>query len=93
MTESAKLITHCPWCGYPVSVADEPYCAYADCGWNNGGTEPTPTRTCDDGCNGCDDCTDYEDDVIVCERCHGDGTDPMCDGLLPCPECQGEQKP
>ena len=46
-------------------------------------------RTCDEGCNGCDDCTDYEDDIIVCERCNGDGTDPMCDNLLPCPLCQG----
>lgn len=49
-------------------------------------------RTCDEGCNGCDDCTDYEDDIIVCERCNGDGTDPMCDNLLPCPLCQGEQQ-
>jgi hypothetical protein len=29
------MITHCPRCGSPVSVADEPYCANADCRWNN----------------------------------------------------------
>lgn len=28
-----------------------------------------------------------------CERCHGDGADPWCDYLLPCPLCQGEQTP
>lgn len=32
--------THCPWCGSPTSVADEAYCANADCRWNNGGTAP-----------------------------------------------------
>ena len=26
------------------------------------------------------------------EGCNGDGTDPMCDNLLPCPLCQGEQQ-
>jgi hypothetical protein len=39
-TASAKLVTHCPWCSAPVSVADEPYCANDDCRWNNGGTAP-----------------------------------------------------
>jgi hypothetical protein len=33
---------------------------------------------------------EYDDD-FVCERCGGDGMDPMCDYLLPCPACQGEQ--
>ncbi len=28
-----------------------------------------------------------------CERCHGDGMDPWFDYLLPCPYCQGEQRP
>lgn len=37
---------------------------------------------------------DYDDtDEPECTRCHGDGTDPWCDHLLPCPECQGEQQP
>jgi len=47
-------------------------------------------RTCEQGCNGCDECTDY-DDESKCERCHGDGMDPWNDYLLPCPLCQGEQ--
>ncbi|WP_176464044.1 hypothetical protein [Bordetella genomosp. 11] len=32
-----------------------------------------------------------EYDEPECERCHGDGMDPWCDYLLPCPLCQGEQ--
>jgi DnaJ-class molecular chaperone len=53
---------------------------------------PTPERTCEQGCNGCEDCTDYDDDT-ECERCRGDGRDPWNDYLLPCPACQGEQQP
>jgi len=34
-----------------------------------------------------------EPDEPVCEHCHGDGMDPMCDYLLPCKHCQGEQRP
>jgi hypothetical protein len=30
---------------------------------------------------------DKDDD---CQHCRGDGMDPDCDGLLPCPVCQGE---
>ncbi len=42
------------------------------------------------GCNGCDDCTDYEDEPgDQCLHCRGDGMDPDCDYLLPCPECGG----
>ena len=48
---------------------------------------------CEHGCNGCDDCTDYEDDGAWCDRCNGDGRDPWNDYLLPCPACQGEQRP
>lgn len=33
------------------------------------------------------------DDEPACDHCHGNGTDPMCDHLLPCPACQGEQRP
>ena len=36
---------------------------------------------------------DEYDDEPECERCHGDGMDPECDHLLPCPLCQGEQRP
>ena len=35
-----------------------------------------------------DDAYDY--DYIKapeCERCYGDGVDPYCDGLMPCPVC------
>ena len=35
---------------------------------------------------------DYDDEP-ECERCRGDGMDPECDYLLPCPLCQGEQRP
>lgn len=34
-----------------------------------------------------------EDDGAWCDRCQGDGMDPQCDYLLPCPACQGEQRP
>lgn len=34
---------------------------------------------------------DYDKDEPECERCRGDGRDPWCDYLLPCPVCQGEQ--
>lgn len=34
---------------------------------------------------------EYDDEEPECPRCHGDGADPWCDGLLPCPLCQGEQ--
>lgn len=50
--------------------------------------------TCfDSGCNGCDECADYEDDDRECDRCHGEGMDPWNDRLLPCPACQGGQRP
>jgi len=53
-------------------------------------TDPTDAERCfEQGCNGCDDCIDDEPE---CERCHGDGMDPACDYLLPCPLCQGEQR-
>lgn len=53
---------------------------------------PERDHACEQGCNGCDDCTDY-DDLLECPRCHGDGRDPWIDYLLPCPACQGEQRP
>lgn len=28
-----------------------------------------------------------------CSHCNDDGRDPWCDYLLPCPVCQGEQRP
>ena len=34
-----------------------------------------------------------DDDEPECPRCHGDGMDPRNDYLLPCPLCQGEQRP
>jgi hypothetical protein len=37
-----------------------------------------------------DDCG-LDDDSSWCDRCHGDGRDPLTDYLLPCPACQGEQ--
>ena len=35
---------------------------------------------------------DWLDPDVVCDRCHGDGMDPMTDYLLPCPACKGEQR-
>lgn len=32
------------------------------------------------------------DESTWCDRCNGDGMDPECDYLLPCPACQGEQR-
>lgn len=52
------------------------------------------SRTCEQGCNGCDECTDYDyDELLACPRCHGDGMDPWNDYLLPCPECSGRAAP
>lgn len=36
---------------------------------------------------------DGQDDNTRCDHCNGDGMDPDCDRLLPCPACQGEQRP
>lgn len=46
--KGASRVTHCPWCAAPVSVADEPYCANADCRWNNGGTAPAGVNVSDE---------------------------------------------
>ena len=40
-----------------------------------------------------DDFPEDQEDDVECERCHGDGADPLCDYLLPCPICQSEQQP
>ena len=40
-----------------------------------------------------DDYDDYDLDDSVCPHCLNDGCDPDCDYLLPCPLCQGEQRP
>jgi len=51
---------------------------------------PERARTCEQGCNGCDDCTDYEDDLDQeCTYCRGLGTDPYMDHLMTCPYCDG----
>lgn len=34
---------------------------------------------------------DEDDAEYVCERCRGDGRDPWCDYLFPCPLCQGDE--
>lgn len=47
----------------------------------------------DDGSDLLGDPDEYDEEDFVCERCRGDTMDPMCDYLLPCPECQGEQTP
>jgi len=36
---------------------------------------------------------DWLENETACGRCSGAGTDPMSDHLLPCPNCQGEQRP
>jgi len=36
---------------------------------------------------------DEYDEEPECPRCEGDGRDPLSDYLLPCPLCQGEQRP
>lgn len=54
--------------------------------------KPEPA-SCEDGCNGCDECIDYDDsyDEPTCARCFGEGMDPMNDYLLPCPLCIGDK--
>jgi hypothetical protein len=57
-----------------------------------GSTAELGGRTCEQGCNGCEDCTDYDDEPDdQCLHCRGDGMDPDCDYLLPCPYCGGAQ--
>lgn len=54
---------------------------------------PERARACEQGCNGCDDCTDYDDGPerdTTCKHCHGTGGDPWNDGILPCEHCDGE---
>ncbi len=57
---------------------------------------PERDRACEQGCNGCDDCTDYEDDdpwnepAATCKHCRGTGGDPWNDGITPCEHCDGE---
>lgn len=48
------------------------------------------TMTCQDERDDDDDRDEWPDPV--CERCRGDGMDPWIDYLLPCPDCQGEQR-
>lgn len=57
-----------------------------------------PTTTAEDGAQAERDIFDYEpgdadwigyDDTPQCPRCRGDGIDPDCDYLLPCPDCGG----
>ena len=51
---------------------------------------PERARTCEQGCNGCDECTDYEyDPDQECTYCRGLGTDRYADNLLTCPYCDG----
>ncbi len=52
-----------------------------------GGCRPQRASACEQGCNGCDYCTDYEDDE--CSYCRGSGTDRYADNLLTCPYCDG----
>lgn len=50
-------------------------------------------KRADDGARYFDDRDEQFDDEPQCERCRGDGMDPWCDYLMPCPLCQGEQRP
>jgi hypothetical protein len=55
-------------------------------------SEPHKTgRHCPLGIDDSDDSW-LDDDDNWCDRCDGDGMDPMTDYLLPCPACQGEQR-
>jgi hypothetical protein len=62
-----------------------------------GRLEPERARPCSQGCNGCDYCTDYEDDddpwnqpAATCRHCSGTGGDPWNGGITPCEHCDGE---
>lgn len=37
-----------------------------------------------------DDHDDWDEADDECPHCHGDGRDPDCDYLLPCPLCMGD---
>lgn len=51
---------------------------------------PEPERA--DGSEHYGDDRDEPFDEPTCERCHGDGMDPWCDYMMPCPLCQGERR-
>lgn len=53
---------------------------------------PLPERDIFDHEHGDADWLD-DDDLLECHNCHGDGMDPGCDYLLPCPVCQCERRP
>lgn len=36
---------------------------------------------------------EYDEEELDCPQCWGDGRDPDAGYLLPCPVCQGEQRP
>lgn len=43
-----------------------------------------------DGIGYYDEEEDSETEPPICEHCLGTGGDPWNDGILPCPECDGE---
>lgn len=59
-----------------------------------GRLQPERDRVCAQGCNGCDECTDYDEDEsprdLTCTHCSGTGGDPWNDGITPCEFCDGE---
>lgn len=79
-----------------MNVAQPPSDPVARALWHLeiGYPEADLARSCDLGCNGCDDCTDYDDDPYHperdCDYCAGTGGDPWNDYILECPMCLGE---
>lgn len=70
----------------PEEAAEECAEIEAPAGWMEG-------ADMDDGADLLGDPDEYWEEEGTCDRCHGDGRDPQCDYLLPCPACQGEQQP
>jgi len=66
-------------------------CTHADCPQLRDGEPHKTGRHCPLDVS--DDDSSWLDDGDWCDRCNGDGRDPMTDYLLPCPACQGEQRP
>jgi hypothetical protein len=64
-------------------------CTDARCPQLRDGEPATSGRHCPLDVDDSDD--SWLDDDDDCEHCRGDGMDPDCDYLLPCPDCGGPQ--
>lgn len=76
-----------------MTARADPLVARAEWHLEIGYPEADGARSCELGCYGCDECTDYDDQEPAdrfCPACAGTGRDPWNDYILPCEHCDGE---